>query len=74
MTSYTIRFVPKDKTSEVTLSFKAHSTAGALEVAQRIAEGSWATLYRGNDELCRMQLIEEHGLWRVIRTSPGEES
>ncbi|QFT76119.1 hypothetical protein [Erythrobacter sp. THAF29] len=66
MLKFSLRFVPDDQTSETTLSFNAHSTAGALDAAKRVAEGNWADLYQGNDLICRLQLAEENGLWRVI--------
>lgn len=74
MTNYSLRFLPEDKTSETTLSFHAQSTSGALETAKRVAEGNWAELYRGDDLLCRLQLVEENGVWHVIPARSGKEA
>lgn len=65
MIKYTLRFVADQSDAEQKVSFYAHSTAGALDVAKKSAEGDWAALYEKDKLICRMQLVEESGVWLV---------
>ncbi|GMN02244.1 hypothetical protein [Erythrobacter sp. MTPC3] len=65
MIKYTLRFAAEDSEGEHKVSFHAHSTAGALDVAKNSAKGDWADLYERDTLICRMQLVEESGVWLV---------
>ncbi|WP_435418251.1 hypothetical protein WAB17_01345 [Parerythrobacter aurantius] len=55
---------PGDRES---LSFRALSLESALEVAKKSAVGEWAELHEDGQPVCRMQLIDASGVWRVSR-------
>lgn len=62
---YSLKFAADNSAGEQTVSFYAHSTAGALEIAKTSADGDWAELYNGGRMVCRMRLVEETGVWLV---------
>ncbi|MBV7265811.1 hypothetical protein [Erythrobacter ani] len=65
MIQYSLKFAADNFEGEKTVSFYAHSTAGALEIAKNSADGDWAELYQGGQLVCRMRLVEETGVWLV---------
>ncbi|MBD2843425.1 hypothetical protein [Erythrobacter rubeus] len=65
MIQYSLKFAADNSAGEQTVSFYAHSTAGALEIAKNSADGDWAELYQGDALVCRMRLVEETGVWLV---------
>ena len=65
MQTYTLIYpAPGGKTRE-TYEFQALSLESALEVAKRSAVGEWAELHEDGMPVCRMQLVDSSGLWRV---------
>ncbi|MCR2834971.1 hypothetical protein [Parerythrobacter lacustris] len=47
-------------------AFEAVSLDGALEVAKRLVVSEWAELHEDGVEVCRMQLVDSNGLWRIV--------
>lgn len=70
MQNYQLRFACEDLASEQSISFYAHSTAGALEIAQERAVGDWAELHSDGRLVSRMRLVDETGVWLIQRRDP----
>lgn len=56
-------------------AFRAVSFDNALEVAKGLVEGDWAELHEDGVPICRMQLADSGGLWRIssLGTREGNE-
>ncbi|MEM7667157.1 MAG: hypothetical protein AAF250_14975 [Pseudomonadota bacterium] len=63
MDKYELRYAASNEAGATTITFYAHSTANALEMARDSASGSWAELYLNGALVCKMQLVEETGVW-----------
>lgn len=68
MDKYDLRFAADNEAGERCVSFHAHSTASALELAKESASGKWAELSLNGRSICRMRLVEETGVWLVTPT------
>lgn len=66
MLNYSLRYGSSDKERVQTLSFYAHSTAGALDLAKQSAGGDWAELFQDGQLLCRLRLVDDAGVWAVF--------
>ena len=65
MKKYSLRFAADNDAGERTVRFYAHSTANALELAKESANGDWAELSEDGALICKMQLVEETGVWLI---------
>ena len=65
MQRYTLRYEEPDKDRAQTVEFRAVSLESALEMAKRYAVGEWAELLEEDVPVCRMQLLDSSGVWRV---------
>lgn len=65
MQEYVLRFEGADVTDPQEVRFRASSLQDALEVAKNYPTSEWAELYQDGVALCRMQLVDEGGAWRV---------
>lgn len=69
MDKYSLRFATANNAGETTVSFYAHSTSSALDLARESASGDWAELYLNGASVCTMQMVADTGVWRVNRSS-----
>ena len=65
MQEYVLRFEGADENGPQEVSFRAASLQDALEVAKTHQTSEWAELYQNGVALCRLQLVDEGGAWRV---------
>lgn len=65
MDDYSLTFAADTESGVRTLYFHERSIGGALEVAKERASGHWAELRKGNQLICKMELIEKTGVWLV---------
>lgn len=73
MDKYELRYAALNEAGATTITFYAHSTANALEMARDSASGSWAELFLNGALVCKMQLVEETGVW-LLAPSPDHKS
>lgn len=66
MRHYKLIYRDPDGTGNLEHAFVAVSLDGALEVARRLVVGEWAELHEDGVEVCRMQLVDCSGLWRIV--------
>lgn len=66
MEQYVLRFEGANQNDPQEVCFNASSLQDALEVAKGYPTSEWAALYRNGVALCRMQLVDDGGVWRVI--------
>lgn len=67
MQKYVLRFEGKDPADFQEVTFSAPSVQDALEVAKSYPIADWAELYQDGVALCRMQLMDDNGVWLVSR-------
>lgn len=67
MRHYTLTYDATDIDGEQTINFVALSLDSALNVAKKSARGDWAELQEDGVPVCRMQLVDSSGVWRVSR-------
>lgn len=72
MRHYTLVYRDPDGTGNLEHGFEAVSLDGALEVAKRLVVGEWAELREDGVAVCRMQLVDSSGLWRIVGLSRSE--
>lgn len=65
MHRYELKYETPDPLETKSFSFEAYSFAGALDVAKQEACGEWAELYENGRPICRMELVENTGVWLV---------
>lgn len=65
MRYYTLIYRDPDGAGNIEHAFEAVSLDGALEVAKRLVAGDWAELREDGIAVCRMQLVDSSGLWRI---------
>ncbi len=65
MQKYVIRFEGRGRAGPQEVAFNALAVQDALEIAKTHAIGDWAELYQNGVPLCRMQLVDDGGVWRV---------
>ncbi|XUU60877.1 hypothetical protein ACRAQ6_00970 [Erythrobacter sp. HA6-11] len=73
MTQYSLVFAADTKSGVEKLTFHERSVGGALEVAKERARGDWAELFEGDLLLCRIELVDETGVWLVRPTSKNSQ-
>ena len=79
MDNYSLRYTAAPQAGivtpgEKTVTFYAHSTGNALELAKEAAGGDRAELFRNGKSVCRMKLVGETGVWLVQRShEPGDD-
>ena len=72
MQRYTLRYEGPESNRPETVEFRAVSLESALEMAKRHSVGTWAELLEEGVPVCRMQLLDSAGLWRISGVnSPG---
>lgn len=70
MNHYTLRYDSPVADGDEVVAFRAISLESALEVAKRCAVGEWAELSEDGEPVCRMQLIDSSGVWRISGVKP----
>jgi len=74
MDRYELRFASGIGAGKKTVSFYAHSTAQALDLARETASGERAEMYLNGRSICRMRLVQDTGVWLIQRTASDDES
>lgn len=67
MQKYVLRFESRNPPEAQEVTFSAPSVQDALEVAKSYPITDWAELYQDGVALCRMQLMDDSGVWLVSR-------
>jgi hypothetical protein len=65
MHHYELRYEAPDPQQVKSLSFDAHTFAGALDIAKKQARGEWAELHEDGRPVCRLELVENTGVWLI---------
>ncbi|UIP06423.1 hypothetical protein LY632_12100 [Erythrobacter sp. SDW2] len=71
MRQYTLTYDVAGSAEDKTMNFSALSLDCALEVAKKSASGEWAELQEDGVPVCRMQLLDSSGVWRVSGIKPA---
>lgn len=64
MLRYQLKYQTRNHEEEV-LDFYARSLNGALEFAKAKAQGKWALLCEEDRPICRLELVQDSGVWLV---------
>ena len=72
MVDYSLTFAADTESGTRTLHFHERSIGGALEVAKKRAHGDWAELREGDKLICRLELVDDAGVW-LVSASDGQE-
>lgn len=74
MVDYSLVFAADTESGTRTLRFSERSVSGALEVAKQRAQGNWAELFAGEELICRLELVDETGVWLVGSKPASDDS
>lgn len=72
MRQYTLTYDAAGSAGDQSMTFSALSLDCALEVAKKSASGAWAELHEDGVPVCRMQLVDSSGVWRVSGIRPRD--